>query len=405
MICGVPSTSTAGLAMAEQQAAAAAWSTATGCGTTRRASRTGTRSGPGTASGSCLGRPRCGSTHAAAGSQPRISPDCRHAGHAGGHRGHRLRDYSWFVLTQNIIEKEFALWLGRRRPDRQGHQLGLLRVRPRGLRASGGVQPGLTSWWPGRCRKLVAGMNKLTPEPLLELADWSGRPSRATGRWTTRSPKTYRSWPSGTPAARVVSGLRTAPHKILNPKGQATDRRAAQHLDPQKRWAACRPTYPGGCSAGTRCIDPCPPVPRRVRSPGSAAGECAGARSLEGSFLGGCLFSGRRPGRGPRAQRLTGLSRTSGAAHSSIVAPSFIAASLSSAGQHDRATSEPIQDTLASVPTSSGRILPSSAMTFEHRQGPAESMVLLHGPPPFPAEHGRRVDQQDPLDDRIRRRA
>jgi len=30
-------------------------------------------------------------------------------------------------------------------------------------------------------------------------------------------------------------------------------------------------------------------------------------------------------------------------------------------------------------------------------------MMLLHGPPPFPAEHGRRVDQQDPLDYRIAR--
>src|SRR5829696_7747964 len=43
------------------------WSTVTGCGTTPRACRTGTRSGPGTASGSCPARPRCGSTRSAAG--------------------------------------------------------------------------------------------------------------------------------------------------------------------------------------------------------------------------------------------------------------------------------------------------------------------------------------------------
>src|SRR5947207_11591297 len=73
MICGVPSTSTAGC-WPSPNAPAAGWSTATGCGTTPRASRTGTRSGPGTASGSCPGRPRCGSTRAAAGSRRRTSP-------------------------------------------------------------------------------------------------------------------------------------------------------------------------------------------------------------------------------------------------------------------------------------------------------------------------------------------
>src|ERR1700745_695747 len=54
---------------------APAWSTATGCGTTPRASRTGTRSGPGTASGSCRGRTRCGSTRAAAVSGSEQTPD------------------------------------------------------------------------------------------------------------------------------------------------------------------------------------------------------------------------------------------------------------------------------------------------------------------------------------------
>ena len=53
------------------------WSTGTGCGTTPRASRTGTRSGPGTPSGSCPARRRCGSTPWAGDCRP-VPPRLRH---------------------------------------------------------------------------------------------------------------------------------------------------------------------------------------------------------------------------------------------------------------------------------------------------------------------------------------
>ena len=59
------------------------WSTATGCGTTPRASRTGTRSGPGTASGSSPGRRRCGSTRPGAGSRRRTSPASTRSARSG----------------------------------------------------------------------------------------------------------------------------------------------------------------------------------------------------------------------------------------------------------------------------------------------------------------------------------
>ena len=49
-------------------------STATGCGTTPRASRTGTRSGRATASGSCRARRRCGSTRSAGACPTRACP-------------------------------------------------------------------------------------------------------------------------------------------------------------------------------------------------------------------------------------------------------------------------------------------------------------------------------------------
>ena len=104
-------------------------STPTGCGTTSRACATGTRSGTTTASGSCPARRRCGWTRPAAGCPRRTSRASTPSA-----RSQHLRatgyDYSWFVLTQKIIEKEFAL-SGLRaepRPDRQGHQAAAARA-------------------------------------------------------------------------------------------------------------------------------------------------------------------------------------------------------------------------------------------------------------------------------------
>jgi len=62
-------------------------------------------------------------------------------------------DYSWFVLTQKIIEKEFALSGSEQNPDLTARtsKLTLSRVRPapppRWRRSSG---TGPTSWSPGR---------------------------------------------------------------------------------------------------------------------------------------------------------------------------------------------------------------------------------------------------------------
>ena len=89
--------------------------------------------------------------------------------------------------------------------------------------------------------------------------------------------------------------IRTArPHRILDSRAWSTDRGEAQHPDPQDAGRLRdRSRFP------------------RVRQDGKimgglyAAGEAAGFggggmhgyRALEGTFLGGCLFSGRNAGR------------------------------------------------------------------------------------------------------------
>ena len=222
-------------------------------------------------------------------------------------------DYSWFVLTQKIIEKEFALSGSEQNPDLTGKdiKLTLSRVRP-GAPAPveafkrHGADFVVASTLP----ELVKGMNKLTPEPLIDLADLE-RQITARDReidnpfgkdlqvMAIRNARRYR----GDRLARTA-----APHKILDP--------AAGPLIAVRLNILTRKTLGGlqtdlsGRVLSTRS-GPTPEVPSPI--PGLyAAGEVAGFggggmhgyRSLEGSFLGGCLFSGRQAGRA--AARETG---------------------------------------------------------------------------------------------------
>src|SRR5580693_5512852 len=83
------------------------------------------------------------------------------------------REYTWFVLTQKIIEREFALSGSEQNPDLTGKSIGKLlqRVRPgppgpvAAFMRHGAdfvVEPSLPA--------LVAGMNKVTGEDLIDLA-------------------------------------------------------------------------------------------------------------------------------------------------------------------------------------------------------------------------------------------
>ena len=89
-------------------------------------------------------------------------------------------DYSWFVLTQKIIEKEFALSGSEQNPDLTGKdiRLTMARVKPG---APGPVEAfkrhGADFVVACTLPELVTGMNKLTAEPLIDL----GR-SRAADR-------------------------------------------------------------------------------------------------------------------------------------------------------------------------------------------------------------------------------
>ena len=199
-------------------------STATGCGTTSRASRTGTRSGRGTASASCPARRRCGST------PPASACPCRCS--RASTRSARSRtcarpgyDHSWFVLTQKIIEKEFALSGSEQNPDLTGKRVARgaaaapvraprRRCRPSWTRAR-------TSSSPHDCASWSRGMNALTAEaPARRRRGRGARSSRATGRSTTPSRKDLQI--AALRGARTYRGDRliraATPHRCSTPR-------------------------------------------------------------------------------------------------------------------------------------------------------------------------------------------
>ena len=219
-------------------------------------------------------------------------------------------DYSWFVLTQKIIEKEFALSGSEQNPDLTGKdiKLTLSRVRP-GAPAPveafkrHGADFVVASTLP----ELVKGMNELTPEPLIDLADLE-RQITARDRemdnpfgkdlqvMAIRNARRYR----GDRLARTA-----APHKILDPR--------AGPLIAVRLSILTRKTLGGlqtdlaGRVLSTRSglvPSPIPGLYAAGEVAGFGGGGMHGYRSLEGSFLGGCLFSGRQAGRA--AARETG---------------------------------------------------------------------------------------------------
>ncbi len=219
-------------------------------------------------------------------------------------------DYSWFVLTQKIIEKEFALSGSEQNPDLTGKdiRLTLSRVRPGAPAPVEAFKRNGADFVVARTLpELVKGMNELTAEPLIDLADLE-RQILARDRemdhpftkdlqvMAIRNARRYR----GDRLARTA-----APHKILDPK--------AGPLIAVRLNILTRKTLGGlQTDLSGRVLGATPGQSPRPVSGLYAAGEVAGFggggmhgyRSLEGSFLGGCLFGGREAGRA--AARETG---------------------------------------------------------------------------------------------------
>jgi len=209
-------------------------------------------------------------------------------------------DYSWFVLTQRIIAKEFALSGSEQNPDLTSRSWRQVLGRARGGNAPAPVeafkQRGSDFIVERRLEDLVRRMNELAGDALLD-------PARVRSVIEARdcelaNDDTKDAQVAALRDARRYIGdrlIRTAkPHRILDPD--------AGPLIAVRLRVLTRKTL-GGIEtdlSGRALGHDGQPVPGLFAAgevAGFGGGGMHGYRALEGTFLGGCLFSGRAVGR------------------------------------------------------------------------------------------------------------
>ncbi|HEX6037625.1 FAD-binding dehydrogenase [Longimicrobium sp.] len=208
-------------------------------------------------------------------------------------------DYTWFILTQKIIEKEFALSGSEQNPDLTGKDIRMVLGRalpgaPAPVEAF--KQKGADFVVAKTLPELVRGMNALTDAPLLDadaverevvardsqLVNPFGKDAQITA---IRGARAY----VGDKLIRVAK-----PHALLDPR--------AGPLIAVRLNILTRKTLGGlqtDLSARVLRADgePLPGLYAAGEVAGFGGGGMHGYRALEGTFLGGCIFSGRVAGR------------------------------------------------------------------------------------------------------------
>ncbi|MGY1724234.1 FAD-binding dehydrogenase [Blastococcus sp. SYSU DS0533] len=216
------------------------------------------------------------------------------------HIGQTGHEHTWFVATHKIVEKEFALSGSEQNPDLTGKDLRLLMTRVK-AGVSGPVQAFLDEGEDfvvaRTLPELVAGMNRVTggaPElDLVQVEREVVARDREVGNAFTKDLQV-----TAIRGARNYLGdklIRVAPpHRILDPEAgplvavrlNILTRKSLGGLETDLSGRVLRPggdVFPGLYAAGEVA--------------GFGGGGVHGYRSLEGTFLGGCLFSGRVAGR------------------------------------------------------------------------------------------------------------
>ncbi|RPK66935.1 KsdD-like steroid dehydrogenase [Streptomyces sp. ADI96-15] len=209
------------------------------------------------------------------------------------------REHTWFVLNQRIIGKEFTLSGSEQNPDLTGRSVrGVLqRARadvPAPVKAF--MDQGADFVVERELPALVRGMNALTDAPLIDEAALH-RTLTARDR-EIANPFTKDSQITAIRGARSYLGDRliraAAPHAILDP---AAGPLVAVRLNILTRKSLGGLQTDLSSRVLTESGEPLPGVYAAGEAAGFGGGGVHGYRSLEGTFLGGCLFSGRTAGR------------------------------------------------------------------------------------------------------------
>lgn len=213
-------------------------------------------------------------------------------------------EYTWFVLTQKIIEKEFALSGSEQNPDLTGRDIRLL-LKRLGKGAPGPVEAfkehGVDFIVRDSLDALIADMRALAGDGALDgqqvEREVRARDRELDNKFTKdlqlsamRDARNF----LGDKLMRVVP-----PHKLLDPKAgpliavrlNILTRKTLGGLQTDLHGRVLRPDG-----------EPLPGLYAAGEVAGFGGGGMHGYRSLEGTFLGGCLFSGRTAGRAVAGQ-------------------------------------------------------------------------------------------------------
>ena len=213
-------------------------------------------------------------------------------------------DYTWFVLNTKIIGKEFGLSGQEQNPDLTERSLRQLLASRAGSGAPGPVQAfvdrGVDFVTAKSLRELVSAMNALPDVAPLDYAtvadEVTARDREVANNFTKDGQIT------AIRAARGFLGDKlgrvVAPHRLLEPK--------AGPLIAVKLHILTRKTLGGlETDLDSRVLGAAGTPLNGLYAAGEVAGFGGGGvhgyRALEGTFLGGCIFSGRAAGRGAAA--------------------------------------------------------------------------------------------------------
>ncbi len=211
-------------------------------------------------------------------------------------RGH---GHSWFILTKAIIKKEFALSGSEQNPDLTGKDIPLL------LKRLGKEPPGPVRAFMDKgedfivrdsLEALVEGMNALEPghriDPVHLRHQVEARDREIENRFSKDAQVT------AIRGARAYLGdklMRTAkPHRLLDPKAGPLIA-VRLHILTRKTLGGLETDLSGRVLALNG--SPIPGLYAAGEASGFGGGGMHGYNALEGTFLGGCIFSGRVAGR------------------------------------------------------------------------------------------------------------
>lgn len=208
-------------------------------------------------------------------------------------------DYSWFILNETILGKEFVLSGSEQNPDITGKDI-MLMLRSRFSKAAPAPieafrRNGVDFVVRDNLQDLVAGMNELSRGPKLDFTHIE-RQLRARDHATGNAYSKDVQVMAISNARRYFSDrLRIAkPHRLLDPRHgpliavrlNILTRKTLGGIETNLDSQVMRPDghpFPGLYAAGEVA--------------GFGGGGVHGYNALEGTFLGGCIFSGRAAGR------------------------------------------------------------------------------------------------------------